>query len=222
MMKMTANATATKGAICTTPVPKRFSAMSVLALALVATQLTGCVAAAVGTGVVVGAMVASDRRTSGAQLDDEGIELRSANRLATALKSQGHINVTSFNRRVLLTGEVPTERDRQIAEQTVSGVDNVKFILNELAVMPNSTLGQRTEDTVITGRVKAALLDSSLSSNAFKVVTERGVVYLMGRVSNTESDIATKAARAVPGVLKVVRSLEILSLDEQQRMNVAQ
>ena len=208
-----------KGWVSGTSASWRFSAMTLASMALVATQLTGCVAAAIGTGVAVGAMVATDRRTSGAQLDDEGIELRSGNRISTALNGQGHINVTSYNRRVLMTGEVPTERDRQVAEQTVAGVDNVKMVVNELAVMAPSTIGQRTDDTVITGRVKASLLDSSLSSSAFKVVTERGVVYLMGRVSNAEADLATRAVRGIPGVQKVVRSLEILTLEEQRKMN---
>lgn len=191
--------------------------LGVLALVLGA-QLVGCAAAVVGTGVAVGAMVMTDRRTSGAQLDDEGIELRSVNRLSDALNGKGHINITSYNRRVLITGEVGTERERQLAEKVVAGVDNVRGIVNELAVMPDSGISDRTSDTVITGRVKAALMEASLSSNAFKVVTERGVVFLMGRVSNTESDMAANAARAVPGVVKVVRTVEILTPQEQRQM----
>lgn len=185
---------------------------------IVGAQLVGCVAAAVGTGVAVGAMVLTDRRTSGAQLDDEGIELRSSNRLSDALGGKGHINVTSYNRRVLITGEVGTERERQLAEKVVTGVDNVRGIVNELAVMPESSISDRTSDTVITGRVKAALMEASLASNAFKVITERGVVFLMGRVSNTESDMAANAARAIPGVVKVVRTVEILTPQEQRQL----
>lgn len=185
---------------------------------VVSAQLLGCAAAAVGTGVAVGAMIATDRRSSSAQLDDEGIELRSASRLSDALGGRGHFNVTSYNRRVLITGEVNSERDRQVAQTTVAGVNNVQGIVNELAVMPDSSMSDRTNDTVITGRVKAALLDASLSVNAFKVVTERGIVYLMGRVSKTESDIAASEARKVPGVVKVIRTVEILTLEEQRKL----
>ena len=185
---------------------------------VVSAQLVGCTVAAVGTGVAVGAMIASDRRNSSTQLDDEAIELRSVNRLADTLGGRGHFNVTSYNRRVLITGEVNSDRERQIAEKTVSGVEKVRSIVNELAVMPDSSISDRTNDTVITGRVKAALLDASLSVNAFKVVTERGIVYLMGRVSKTESDIGANVARNVPGVVKVVRSVEILTLEEQRQL----
>jgi osmotically-inducible protein OsmY len=197
---------------------RKFFMLGGLLTLVMGAQLVGCAAAAVGTGVAVGAMIMTDRRTSSAQLDDEAIELRSASRLTDALSGRGHINVTSYNRRVLLTGEVGSDQERQIAGRTVSGVSNVRAIVNELAVMPDSTISERTNDTVITGRVKASLLDASLSVNAFKVVTERGIVYLMGRVSNTESEIAANAARKVPGVVKVIRSVEILSLEEQRQL----
>lgn len=197
---------------------KLHSHWALLCSVLLAAQLAGCTAAAVGAGVAVGAtLVATDRRTSGAQLDDEGIELRAAKRLIDDLNSRGHINVTSYNRRVLLTGEVGTEADRRLAEQTVSSLSNVRAIVNELAVMPESSLPDRTSDTVITGRVKAAILETNMAPNAFKVVTERGIVYLMGRVSNTESNLAANAARNVPGVVKVVRVVEILSMQEQRQ-----
>ena len=118
----------------------------------VAVNLTACVPLMV-SGAVMGTLVASDRRTSGAQLEDEGIDLRSASRLREALGDRGHININSYNRQVLLTGEVPTAQDKETAEQIVSKVDNVRSIVNEIAVLGNSTLGQRSSDSLVTAKV---------------------------------------------------------------------
>ncbi len=194
-----------------------------LRLALLATALSGalsaCVPLVVGGSFLGGTLLATDRRTSGAQLEDEGIELRSYNRLREGVGERGHINITSYNRQVLMTGEVPTESDRKQAEQVVSGVDNVRSIVNELAVMGNSPLTQRSSDTLVTGKVKAAMVDAGdVYPTAFKVVTERGVVYLMGRVTQREADRATDIARSISGVQKVVRVLEIISEEELQRL----
>ncbi len=188
------------------------------ALLLVASQLAGCAVAVVGTGMAMGALVATDRRTAGAQLEDQNIELKASSRIDPLLKDTGHVNVTSYNRRVLLTGEVATEADRAKVETIVLEIENVRGLVNELAVLPVSSLTQRTNDTIITGRLKAALLDAKIAANTFKVVTERGVVYLMGRVTNTELDIASKAAQGISGVVKVVRSVEILTAAEQERL----
>lgn len=195
---------------------------SALALALAMIALTGsltaCAPLIVG-GAAVGTIMAFDRRTSGAQLEDEGIELRGANRLRDAMRGQAHVNINSYNRQVLLTGEVPNEQLKQTAEQTVAGVENVKGIVNELAVMPNTTLAQRSNDTLITGKVKASLLDDrELYVGAFKVVTERGVVYLMGRVTQREADKATQIARHTSGVQRVVRIFEIITDEEVRRI----
>lgn len=166
-------------------------------------------------GAVMGTMMAVDRRTTGTQVEDEGIELRSANRLNEALGDRGHVNVTSFNRQVLLTGEVPSAQDRQRVEQIVLGVENVRSVVNDLAVMPTTSLGQRSNDTFITGKVRASLVDAKdLSANAFKVVTERNIVYMMGRVTPREAQRATEIARGVSGVNKVVRVFETLTEDE--------
>jgi osmotically-inducible protein OsmY len=163
-------------------------------------------------------MVATDRRTSGAQLDDENIELRAANNLAATFGDRAHLNVTSYNALVLLTGEVPTAQDKQLAEQIVSRVANVRSVVNELAVMPNTSMTQRSSDSLITGQVKAAMVDTSdLFANLFKVVTERGTVYLMGRVTQREADRATEIARSTSGVKRVVRVLEIVSEAELQK-----
>jgi osmotically-inducible protein OsmY len=181
-------------------------------------MLSGCAPLLVGGAVLGGTLVATDRRTSGAQLEDEGIELRSVNRLREAFLERVHINTTSYNRQVLLTGEVPTEADKVRAQEIVSRVENVRSIVNELAVLGNSSLGSRSSDALITGRVKAAMVDAKdLFANAFKVVTERGIVYLLGRVSQREADRATEIARTTPGVQRVVRVFEIIGEEELQR-----
>ncbi len=180
--------------------------------------LTACFPLAVG-GAVMGGMVATDRRTTGTLVEDEGIELRSASRIRESLGERGHVNVTSYNRQVLLTGEVGSPQDKQLVEQIVSGVDNVRHIVNELAVMGNSTLTQRSSDSLVTGRVKAALVDAKeLSANSFKVTTERGVTYLMGRVTPREAKLATDVISSTPGVQKVVRILESISEEDLARM----
>ncbi|MBX3653572.1 MAG: BON domain-containing protein [Ramlibacter sp.] len=191
---------------------------AVLAATALAASLSACAPLLFG-GAAVGTLVATDRRTSGAQLEDEGIELRAASRLRDALGERGHVNVTSYNRQVLLTGEVPSEQVKQLVEQTVSRVENVRAIVNELGVMGNSTLGQRSSDVLVTGKVKASLVDArDLYANAFKVVTERGTTFLMGRVTQREADRATAITRTVGGVQRVVRILEIISEEELQRM----
>lgn len=180
--------------------------------------LTACVPLVMGGAVVTG-MVAADRRTTGTVVEDEGIELRSGSRIRENLGERGHVNVTSYNRQVLLTGEVASAQDKQLVEQIVSGVDNVRNIVNELAVMGNSTLTQRSSDSLVTGRVKAALVDArDLYSTAFKVTTERGTVYVMGRVTAREAARATEVISATSGVQKVVRILETISEDELARM----
>lgn len=194
-------------------------ALTVCAAALLSGALTACVPLLVGGAVGGGTLIATDRRTSGTQLEDEGIELRALSRLRNALGERSHVNLTSYNRQVLLTGEVANAQDKQQIEQTVAGVENVSTIVNELATMGNSTLTQRSSDALVTGRVKATLVDTrDLSANAFKVVTERGTTYLMGRVTQRESDRATEVIRATPGVQKVVRMFEIISEQELARL----
>jgi osmotically-inducible protein OsmY len=170
-------------------------------------------------GAFVGGMTASDRRTLGAQIEDESIETKAGKRIEENLGERVHVNVTSYNRQVLLTGEVPSEQDKQLVEQVVSRVENVRSIFNELAVLGASTLTQRSSDTLVTGRVKSSLIDSKdLTSSAFKIVTERGTVFLMGRVTLREADRCTEIARTTSGVQKVVRLFEIITEEELLRM----
>jgi osmotically-inducible protein OsmY len=192
---------------------------TVLAAACAAGALSACAPLVIG-GAAVGALVATDRRTSGTQLEDEGIELRASRRLGEAFGERAHINVTSYNRQVLLTGEVPGPEAKAEAEALVARVENVRSIVNELAVQANSTLGQRSNDTFITGKVRASLVDApDLHANAYKVVTERGTTYLMGRVTQKEADRATEIARGVSGVTRVVRIFEIISENELKSLN---
>jgi osmotically-inducible protein OsmY len=190
----------------------------ILVGAALGTALSACAPIVMG-GAVMGSLVATDRRTSGAQLEDEGIELRAASRIRDNLGERGHVNVNSYNRRVLLTGEVPSAQDKQLVEQIVTRVDNVQSVVNELAVLGNATLTQRSSDTLVTGRVKAAMVDArDIFANAYKVVTERGTTYLMGRVTQREADRATEITRATTGVQKVVRVFEIISEDELRNL----
>lgn len=193
--------------------------LKLVAAALLAGSAAGCVPLVLGGAALGTALVATDRRTSGAQLEDEGIELRASNRLPEALSNRGHINVTSYNRQVLLTGEVPNEQDRVTAEEVVKRLENVRGIVNEIGVMGNSTLSQRSSDTLVTGQVKAALVDTrDLSPTNIKVVTERGTVYLLGRVTQREADRAADVVRGVNGVQKVVRVFEVISEEELRKL----
>jgi osmotically-inducible protein OsmY len=181
--------------------------------------LSGCAPLIVGGAFIGGTLVATDRRTSGAQLEDEGIGLRSVNRISEAFQDRVHVNVNSYNRQVLLTGEVPTEADKQRVQEIVSRVENVRSIVNELGVLGNTSLTSRSSDALVTGRVKASFVDAKdLYANAFRVTTERGTTYLMGRVTQREAGRATDIARTTPGVQRVVRVLEIISEEDLQRM----
>ncbi|GAA4357608.1 BON domain-containing protein [Variovorax defluvii] len=178
-----------------------------------AVSLSACVPLVVGGAAVVGAgMVATDRRSSGAQLDDQGIELRAAARVREIANDQMYVSVTSFNRQVLLTGAVGSEADKRRVEDVVRRVDNVRSVVNELTIGAPSTFQQRSNDTLIVGKIKASLLDAKdVFANSFKVVVERGTVYLMGIATRRETDRATDIARGVSGVEKVVRVVEVVS-----------
>jgi osmotically-inducible protein OsmY len=189
-----------------------------LAAALLAASLAGCAPLLVGGAAVGTALMMSDRRSSGAQIDDETIELRAAMRLTEAFGDRAHISITSYNRQVLLTGEVPSEAAKQQAERIAGGVDNVRTVVNELGVMAPTTLPQRSADALITGKVRASFVDASdLQANSIKVVTERGAVYLMGRLTPREAERATAIARQIGGVQKVVRIFEVMTPDEMRQ-----
>ncbi|NIC40290.1 BON domain-containing protein [Aquabacterium sp. A08] len=204
---------------------KRLSARTLAVLACAAalgSTLTACAPLVVGAAVGSGVLVATDRRTSGAQLEDQGIEMRAASRLREQFGDRARVIVTSYNRRVLLTGEVPSEADRATANRLVAGVENVREIVDELGVQSSPSFTARSSDSLVTARVKAALLDArDLSANAFKVVTERGTTYLMGRVTAREADRATDVTRSISGVQRVVRVFELISEEELARITPA-
>ena len=174
--------------------------------------LPACAPVLVGGAVAGGALASVDRRTVGTQVEDQSIELKSAARVRELTGEQAHVNVTSYNRIVLLTGEVHDAAARSAVEQAISRIEGVRSVVNELAVLGKSTLTARSNDAVLSARVKAGFIDAKdLQAQAVKVTTERGVVHLMGRVTEREAARAVEVARAVPGVQKVVRVFEILT-----------
>ena len=189
-------------------------------LAVVALSgLSACAPLLVGGAVMTG-VVATDRRTAGSQVEDEGIELKIASAVRQELGDNVHLNVTSYNKQALLTGEVRTQALKERAEKLAQSQENVRTVVNDLAVTLPSSLSQRSKDTVITGQVKAAFIDAKdLQVNSIKVVTERGIVYLMGRVTAREAKRATEITRGVNGVAKVVRVFEEISEAELQRLS---
>ena len=183
-----------------------------LAVTLAAVSLLGGCAVLAGGAMVGSALSATDRRSTGTQVEDQSIELKVSNRVSGAVGDRGHVNVTSYNRTVLITGEVASEADRLAVERAISGIEQVRATVNELAVMGNSTLTVRSNDTYLTSKVKAAFIDAKdLQVNTLKVVTERSTVYLMGRVTEREATRAADVARGQSGVGKVVKVFELIS-----------
>ncbi|KQU82357.1 transporter [Variovorax sp. Root318D1] len=205
-----------------TTTPFKRLAIAIASGAVLVAGLSACVPLVVGGAAAVGmGMVATDRRSSGAQLDDQGIELRAAARVREIANDHMYVSVTSYNRQVLLTGAVGSEADRRRVEDVIQRVDNVRSVVNELTVGPSSTFQERSNDLFVSGKVKASLLDAKdIFANSFKVVTERGVVYLMGIATRRETERATDIARGVSGVQKVVRVVEVVS--ESELANQAQ
>lgn len=178
----------------------------------VASLTSACVPLIVGGAAVGGAMVATDRRTTAMQLEDKTIEVKAHNRIQELVGDKHHVNVTSYNRRVLLTGEVFQDGDRDAIAQAVAKVDNVKAVVNETVKDWPSSLSQRSNDQLIEGKVKATFVDAKgVPANAFSIVVERGVVYLLGRVTEEEANQAVNLTRTISGVQKVVKVLEIVT-----------
>ena len=195
------------------------AAVCCAAVVVGAGSLTACVPLVLGGAAAGTAMVATDRRTAGAQIEDEGIELRTLTRVRENFGTRVRVSTVSFNRQVLLTGEVPSLQDKQAVEDMVKKIQNVGSVVNELGVRNSPSLADRSGDLLITGRLKAAILDArDLQSNAFKVVTENNTVYLMGRVTQRESERVTDIARGISAVQRVVRIFEIISEDELRRL----
>ena len=179
-------------------------------IAVASSLMQGCVPLVVG-GIAAGALVVDDRRTVGAQTEDKSILVKTEARLGEKFSSQAHINVTSFNRRVLLTGEVPDAAAKAEAERIAAGVENIASVVNELQIANASSIGARTSDSILTAKVKGNFVDDKeLLANAFKVVSEAGVVYLMGLVTRGEGDRAASVAARTSGVKQVVKVFEYI------------
>jgi len=188
-----------------------------LVSALLGVSLSGCAPLIIG-GAAGTVLVASDRRTAGTQLEDETIELRAKSNIRDQLGTRARVEVNSYNRMALLTGEVANAADKQAIERIVADVQNVRSVVNELAVLSTPSLWDRSNDVLVTGKVKAAFIDKGIPVTAVKVTTERSVVYLMGRVTARESELATDAARSVSGVQRVVRMFELITPQELDRL----
>ncbi|URI10115.1 BON domain-containing protein [Aquincola tertiaricarbonis] len=174
--------------------------------------LSACAPLLLGGAAVGSAMVVTDRRSTGTQLDDQGIELKAVNRIAPIAGDRGHVSATSYNKVVLLSGEVPDEAMRARVEQQVRSIEGVRSVVNELAILAPSSLTARSNDSLLTSKVKATLVDAKdIQASAIKVVTERGTVYLMGVVTEREATRASDLARSVSGVQKVVRVFEVIT-----------
>lgn len=185
----------------------------VAALGLALLQLQGCVPL-IATGAGAGVLMATDRRTSGTYIEDQEIELRTSSRIREAFPADNvHTNVNSFNRVVLLTGEVPNEVTKQKIYDIAKGVGNVRNVVNELVIGPTALLSARTNDAYITTKVKTRFVDAKrFPINAVKVTTENGVVYLMGMVTEQEGKDAAQIASTTVGVTKVVKMFEYVTL----------
>lgn len=193
----------------------------VLGLAAASTLplLQGCFPV-VATGVGAGAAMVSDRRTSGTYVEDESIEWKVSGRIRQRFGNTVNVNVTSYNRNVLLTGQAPNATVLGELEGIVAGVEHVRGVINEVVVGPNSTLTARANDALITSNVKARFVDAKcFSAHHVKVVTEANVVFLLGIVTRTEADAAAEVARTSQGVRKVVRVFEFISDDEARRLD---
>jgi osmotically-inducible protein OsmY len=192
-------------------------AKAILCAAL-ASSLSGCIAVMAGSAVM-GAVATADRRTLGAQTEDKGIAVKGDVRVAKVVGDAGHVNVTSYNRRVLLTGEVRDEEMKAAVEREVKGIDNVVSVDNELEIAGPSSYTSRSSDALITTKIKASLVDKkTVSAVSFKVVTERGNVYLMGIVTPREGNIASQVAQGVSGVQRVVKIFEYISEEDLKTM----
>lgn len=176
-----------------------------------ATQLTACFPVVAG-GAAAGGAIVADRRTSGIYVEDENIELKAIKFMETNLGEHAHVNVTSYNRNVLLTGEVPDEAAKAKAVGAVKAITNVRNITDELVVGPKSGLSSRSNDTYLTSKVKSQFVtESKFSANYVKVVTENSVVYLLGIVNKAEADAAAEIAANTGGVAKVVKVFEYIN-----------
>lgn len=197
---------------------KRFFGLCLLC-GTAALVLEACMPTVIVGGGVAGTMAASDRRTFGTQTEDRTIGFKGESVADSIVGSQGHVNVTSFNRMVLITGEVQNEGMKTRVASEVKQIPNVRSIINELEIAAPSSLSSRSNDSLITAKVTASFLNAErLYANSLKTITERGIVYLMGRVTEREGNLAAEVARSVSGVQRVVKVFEHISEEELEQM----
>lgn len=195
-------------------------AAAMLTTVLMTTQLSACFPVVVA-GFAAGTLAAIDRRTLGAQTDDTAIELRAENRFRERLGDSAHIAATSYNRKVLLTGEVSNQTVKDEAEKIAAGIENVLGVINELEITNTGSFGSRSNDVLITTKVRATFIDAKdIYASAFKVQTDRGNVYLMGRVTEREGARAAELVRGISGVQKVVKVFDYITEDELKQLSV--
>lgn len=189
----------------------KYSTLAIFSMAILGTQLTACAPAVVG-GAAAAGVVAADRRTSGIFLEDQSIELKAKKNIVDNIGAANiDVSVTSFNRNVLLTGQAIDEATKAKAETVAKTVENVRNITNEITVGDKNTFSESNNDAYITSKVKARMLkENRFPANHVKVVTESGVVYLMGLVTKQEAEDAVDIARATEGVQKVVKVFEYI------------
>ncbi len=198
----------------------RISTRTLLLLAALVPVLAGCVGAAVVGAGAAGALIFADRRQAETIMSDEGIGIRASSRISEKFGDRVHVNIASYNRTVLLTGEVPDAAAKAEIEKIASDVPNVKAISNELQIGAPTSLQSRSNDSYLTSKVKARFVDANqFATNHVKVVTENGVVYLMGMVKQREAASAVEIARTTAGVLKVVRVFEVISESDARRLD---
>lgn len=188
----------------------KLTSIKILMLALLASQINACVPVVVG-GAATGGAMAADRRTSGIFVEDENIELKALKKIETTLGENAHVNVTSYNRNVLLTGEVPNAETKSKAEAFIKEISNTRSITNEIVIGPKSSITSRGNDSYLTSKVKTKFVtENKFPANYVKVITENGVVYLLGIVTKVEGDAAANIASSTDGVTKVVKVFEYI------------
>ena len=196
--------------------------LAAMALLTALPLLQGCVPVVLAGGAAAGVMSAHDRRSTGVQTDDETTEWKAAQQVPEKFKAFAHLNFTSYNRRVLITGEVPNEEAKAIIAEQTGKLEGVKEVFNEVNIAGASSLGNRSNDSYITSKLKARLVDSNqLSANHIKVVSENGVAYLMGIVNDREAKVAVAIARTTDGVRKVVNVMEVVTEADTRRIDTS-
>lgn len=194
--------------------------MLAAALSTAALSLSACVPLIVGGAAATTAVVVTDRRTSGIQLEDQNMAFKAQSQISQKLGDTARVNAMAYGGHLLLTGDVPTEEAKNQATAIAQGVENVKQVVNQLNVGPIASFSVRSNDTWLTSKVKTALLNTKyVPSGTIAVTADHSVVYLMGKLTQAEGEYASNAAADVGGVAKVVKLFETISREEAIRLS---